>query len=230
MLRAWIHLLNCFPMKNNVTQQTKPRSSSPLPHSNRGRLSGTSPPIHLATVVSTDLSPSAGRSGGGRAGDPRLSVVYSVGSVGFAAGGALEVVVAPVLCLLQVRDPFGGGARRSSAVRRLLPHRSRIGGSGRCGLPRPDPVRRIWVEKILKTTTAWCDAAEPMDQGVTPPGAVSLELPGGLGDASSILGVWTSRGSGAFLSRPGRRRCWSSGGLPCNFLCFLGFSVRSVHL
>ena len=141
----------------------------------------------------------------------------------------MEVVESPAVCLLQVRDPFGGGARRSFAVRRLLPRRLRIGGSERCGLPQPDPVRRIWILKLLKTTT-WCGAAEPMVQGVTPSGAVSWIFPVALGMLSSIIGVWTSRGSGAILSRAGRRRSWSSGGLPCNFLCFLGFSVRTLHL
>jgi hypothetical protein len=140
----------------------------------------------------------------------------------------MEVVVAPVKCLVQVRDSFVCGARRSSVVKRLLPRRSRIDASARCGSPQPDPVRRIWISKMLKKM-AWCFAAEPLVQGVTPPGAVSGDFPVALGMLSSILGVWTSRGSGASLSRSGRRRSWSSGGLRCNFLCFLGFSVRTKY-
>ena len=73
------------------------------------------PQIHLALVASPDPSSSAGRSGGGRAGDPRSTSVHSVGVVGFAVGGAMEWVGSPAVVLVQVRVPFGDGARWSSA-------------------------------------------------------------------------------------------------------------------
>jgi hypothetical protein len=141
----------------------------------------------------------------------------------------VEEVVSPVWCVLQVRVPFDGGARWSSVVVRLLPPYSRFGGIVWCGDPRPGPAwRRIWGVKILKTAVR-CFATELMVQGVTPSGAVSGDFPAAMGLPSSILGVWTSSGSGASLSRSGRRQSWSSEGLRCNFF-FLGFSVRSEHL
>ena len=84
-------------------------------------------------------------------GDPRLTVVDSVGLVGASAGGAVEWDGSPVLCLLQVRVLSDGGARWSLVVVRLLPRHPRIGGSVPCFVPRPGPPwRRIWDVKISK--------------------------------------------------------------------------------
>jgi hypothetical protein len=74
------------------------------------------PQIHRLTGVPPDPSSSVGRSGGGRAGDPRFSVVDSVGFVCSSAGGAMKEVGSPAVLLVQVCASFGGGARWSPAA------------------------------------------------------------------------------------------------------------------
>jgi hypothetical protein len=58
---------------------------------------------------------------------------------------------------------------------------------------------------------------------------VSWNFPSARELSSSILGVWTINGGGAFLSRLGCRRGRSPVGCRCNFLHFLGFSVSSQY-
>ena len=60
--------------------------------------------------IRSDPSPSGGRLGGGRVGDPRVTRVHKGGSSG-AAGGAVEAVVSLAWFLLQACALPGGGAR-----------------------------------------------------------------------------------------------------------------------
>ena len=76
--------------------------------------------IHRLAVDPADPSSSVGRSGGGRAGDPRFMGVDSVGLVCFPADGAMEEVESSAF-LVQVRSSSHGGARWRSAVLRLPP-------------------------------------------------------------------------------------------------------------
>jgi hypothetical protein len=152
-----------------------------------------------------------------------------VGLGGFPAGGAVEELGSPEWVLVQVRGSSDGGARWSSAVARLLHPHSRIGGSALCVFSRSRSVRwRIWKLQFLKKAMGCC-AAELKIHGVTPSGAVSWNFPSARELSSSILGVWTISGGGAFLSRLGCRRGRSPEGCRCNFLRFLGFSVRSQY-
>ena len=99
--------------------------------------------IHLLDVDPPDPSPSGGRSGGGRVGDPRFTCVDRVGSCGASADGAVETAESPVSFLVQVRVLSGGGARQSSVAARLRPWHPRIVGSVPCFDPLPDPAWRF---------------------------------------------------------------------------------------
>jgi hypothetical protein len=106
---------------------------------------------HLLTVDPSDLSPSGGRSGGGRVGDPRLTAVDRVVEGGAAAGGALEKKGLSVLLPVQVGVFSDSGASWSSVVAHRHAWHLRIGGSAPCLVPRPDPVWcRIWGIKKKK--------------------------------------------------------------------------------
>jgi hypothetical protein len=63
---------------------------------------------------------SAGRSGGGRMGEPLLACVYKVGSVGTLACGVLEWAARPVFVLQVVLVPSGSGVLQSTTAERLL--------------------------------------------------------------------------------------------------------------
>ena len=95
-------------------------------------------------------------------GDPRLTVVDMVVSVGASAGGTVEVVGSPVLFLLQVRVLSDDGARWSFVVARLLVRHPWIGGSAACVVPRPDPAwRQIWVMNKMEVA----DGVDHVDGG-----------------------------------------------------------------
>ena len=93
-----------------ISKKTSLDVSPPLPL--RGDFSSP-PQIHHLPAVSSDPSSSVGRSGGGRAGDPRFSDVVSVEFVGSSTGGAVEAVVRSAWCVVVDLVPFDGDALRS---------------------------------------------------------------------------------------------------------------------
>ena len=152
-----------------------------------------SPQIHRVAADPADPSPSAGRSGGGRAGDPCVACVHSVGRVGSSAGGAMEG---------WFRRCFGAGgfllSRRSSVeVRGAAPAPSLSGISGSTGSASPFPDlawRPIWVDDFeagadagrrWRRSGSWMEAPSSSRTGDFPPAWGRLPNQGLMEDAAA---------------------------------------------
>jgi hypothetical protein len=162
------------------------------------------------------------REGGGSS-IPGLYIVGLARSL--AAVGGWEVAARlSVWCAWLRHFSSGGAVPRSNGVVLLA---SRCSEAPELLLAAPDPA---WILS-LKMVDRRC-AAEPMDLGVTPPGAVNGVFPSAQGLVSSIQGS-TNGSSGATPSRQGRRRGRGreEEGVLCNFLVFLGpFCKNAVFI
>jgi hypothetical protein len=139
----------------------------------------------------------------------------------------MEVVVASGRILVQVCVPFGGGARWSFVAVHLLAAYSRILGFVLYIRPPPDPVWRRFRSKIKVKMKVTFHATMPVSLGAGPPGP----LPGDFPAAGGRLPIQAISGA---VADPARHRLVHGAGvvgvqegLFCNFLCVLGFSVRS---
>ena len=146
--------------------------------------------------------------------------VYMVGFAGFGAGGGVEELRAPAcFSVAGVRLP----RRRCSVELR--------GGAPASSTLANRRIRAAWLLPARFRAVADLDVdGSEDDDGMLrggaedprryPFGGGEWGLPGCQGAGSSILGVCTSSGSGASLSRHGCRRGRSPEGALCNFFRF----------
>ena len=118
-------------------------SSSPSVYSKgERRFLSSSSSLRRARRRIVGFLPSAGRSGGGREGDPRFRPVHKVEVGGGPAGGALEVEELAAGVLGSARAISGGGVLRGSTAARSFCGSSRTGAVLELVKVQPDPCRR----------------------------------------------------------------------------------------
>jgi hypothetical protein len=176
--------------------------------------------------------PSAGRSGGGRVGKPRISPVHSLGWSGWPAGGVEEEVARSDRRFVEAEIFSGGGALRSSAADLPPSPHSLLGGAALCFFPMPEAVERRlrWLEFVEEEVVLKQGDGDDGGARWRIFGSELRRLPVRQGAPSDPRLKWRSGGGAPAIRRARRRRHRGPQGLFCNFLFVLGLSVMNLAL
>ena len=225
-MQGWLSRPTCCTKLQTYKLETLDSSFSPATVKGEA-ICEIARPIHLTGGDSLVPLPSAGRSGGGRVGEPRISSCVQVGLGRLIPGGVGEAA-RPGWCLQVEVVLFGGAARWSSATDLPPSSCSRFLGAVLRDFPSPVAVvRRRRMYRVPKVEAMLKHGDGVGVPGWRPLGFEVRRLPDRRRAPSD-----PRRGrscGGAPAARPvARQRHRVLAGLICNFEFVLDFLVRTV--